>query len=434
MRLIRSASSGAAPRTARAVSSAAIASVHFFCWTRISASRNRTRVSPNPARRSLADQVGRPRPSPRSSPRGPAYRPARRPARRPAGPRTHAAARPRPGRGVPSRVSRRARLSAKADVLGIEPVALLQVGPHRGRVSLLLAGHGGREQDLAIVGGQLQGPWRGPWRRPAARIPGSTAIDRHRPGPTAGFFAIMSCDRAGGEIVLAQLGPAQPRQPIVGCRPGRDRARSRGRTHCSASCAVPRPWSHWPSRSSSSARSTADECSCESAGTASSNSASKSLGVAEASQLHGQVGTAAFELAVTGVMTERLLMDQEHTFDPPATRVLLVHDPGIPRPGRPVVRAEAQIPCFSASSTLSASLADSARWARSSRAEAFRRIWKPCTRCMPPPNRAVTTRSTVRKRKLSLLIVVEPQKELYPAESLLCAALVFGDSRFPDSK
>ena len=41
-------------------------------------------------------------------------------------------------------------------VLGIEPMALLEVGPHRGHVPLLLGGHDGRGQDLAIVGGQLR--------------------------------------------------------------------------------------------------------------------------------------------------------------------------------------------------------------------------------------------------------------------------------------
>jgi len=68
------------------------------------------------------------------------------------------------------------------------------------------------------------------------------------------------------------------------------------------------------------------------------------LGVLVPPHLQGQLGAATLELQVAGARSEGSLEQQEDPLTLRAIRVLLLHDPGVPRPGGPILGPEVQKP------------------------------------------------------------------------------------------
>ena len=66
------------------------------------------------------------------------------------------------------------------------------------------------------------------------------------------------------------------------------------------------------------------------------------LCILETLQLHGEVGALSLELQVCGVISEGLLVNEEDSLKPVAGRILLIHQPRVPRPGGPIVAVDTQ--------------------------------------------------------------------------------------------
>ncbi len=129
-----------------------------------------------------------------------------------------------------------------------------------------------------------------------------------------------------------------------------------------------------------------------------------SVGILVSAHLEGEVGASAIERPIAGVIAEGLLVDQEVPLQSASFRIPPIHEPGEPSPGWTIVAAKIQVP-LERLFGLRQVIGGLGAFARSSKAEAFRCIWKPWTRCMPPPNRVAPTSSRERKTRLSLLII-----------------------------